>query len=154
MISVIAKDNYCPPAPRSGIFWTKIYLPIHVQSHALSAIQQVQLYAIVFQNVLAPNQISGVEEATYNPLIGHEDFLWTKKQQAICGGMMGKSSLLCPARTRIDPVLASTIGTRRCANGCDTPFRDWHPECYDRSQKSYPSSVEFDRKIITSLSSI
>ncbi len=26
-----------------------------------------------------------------------------------------------PARTGIDPARASTIGARRCANGCDTP---------------------------------
>ncbi len=30
--------------------------PIHVQSHALSAIQQLQRYAIVFRYVLASNQ--------------------------------------------------------------------------------------------------
>ncbi len=59
----------------------KIFVLIYVQSKELSAIQQFQRYAIVFQNVLA-----------YNSLIGYEDFLWTKKQQAICGGMMGKSS--------------------------------------------------------------
>ncbi len=33
--------------------WDKIFVQIHVQSHALSAIQQFQRYAIVFQNVLA-----------------------------------------------------------------------------------------------------
>ena len=53
----------------------KIFVPIHVQLHALSAIQQLQQYAIVFQNVLASNRIWAVEEATYNSLIGHEDFL-------------------------------------------------------------------------------
>ena len=63
-----------------------------MQSNALSAIQQFQRYAIVFQNVLASNRLSAVEEATYNSLIGHEDFLWTKKQQSIFGGMVGKSS--------------------------------------------------------------
>ena len=59
----------------------EIFLPTHVQLHALSAIQQLHWYAIVFQNVLASNRISisVVEEATYNSLIGHEDFLWTKK---------------------------------------------------------------------------
>ena len=71
----------------------KIFVPIHVQLHALSSIQQLQqYYAIVFRNVLASNRISAVEEAKYNSLIGYEDFLWTKKQQALCGGMMGKSS--------------------------------------------------------------
>ncbi len=53
----------------------KIFVLIHVQLHALSAIQQLQRYAIVFRNVLASNRISAVEEATYNSLIGHEDFL-------------------------------------------------------------------------------
>ncbi len=67
----------------------KIFVPIHVQLHALSAIQQLQRYAIVFRNVLAYNQISAVEEAKYNSLIGHEDFIWTKKQQAIFGSMVG-----------------------------------------------------------------
>ena len=70
----------------------KIFVPIHVQPHALSTIQQLQVYAIVFRNVLASNRISAVEEAQYNPLIGHEDFLWTMKQQAIFGCMVGKSS--------------------------------------------------------------
>jgi hypothetical protein len=54
----------------------------------LSAIQQLQRYAIVFRNMLASNRISAVEEATYNSLICYEDFLWTKKQQAIFGGMV------------------------------------------------------------------
>ena len=44
----------------------KIFVPIHVQPHALSAIQQLQRYAIVFRNVLASYRISAVEEATYN----------------------------------------------------------------------------------------
>jgi hypothetical protein len=70
----------------------KIFVLIHVQSHALSSIQQLQQYAIVFRNVLATNRISAVEEATYNPLFGYEDFLWTKKQQAIFGSMVGESS--------------------------------------------------------------
>ena len=30
---------------------------------------------------------------------------------------------VCPARTRIDPVLASTTGARRCANGCDSHIK-------------------------------
>ncbi len=42
--------------------------------------------------VIASNWISAVEEATYNLLIGYEDFLWTKKQQAIFGSMVAKSS--------------------------------------------------------------
>ncbi len=63
-----------------------------MQPHALSAIQQPQRYAVVFRNVFATYRISAVEEATYNSLIGHEDFLWTKKQQAIFGSMVGESS--------------------------------------------------------------
>ena len=38
--------------------------------------------------MLASNQILAVEEATYNSLIGHGDFLWP----AIFGDMGGKSS--------------------------------------------------------------
>jgi hypothetical protein len=40
----------------------------------------------------APNRILAVEEGMYDPLIGQEDFLWTKKQQAMFGSMVGKSS--------------------------------------------------------------
>ncbi len=50
-------------------------MPIHVQSHALSAIQQLQQYAIVFRNVFASNRILALEEATYSSLIGHEVLL-------------------------------------------------------------------------------
>ncbi len=46
-----------------------------VQLHVLSAIQQFQWYAIVFQNVLASNQRAVVEEATYNPLMCYENSL-------------------------------------------------------------------------------
>ncbi len=92
MISVIAKDKSCTPASRSGKKLDEIFVLTHVKLHALSSIQQLQRYAIVFQNVLASNRILAVEEATYNSLIGHEDFLWAKKQQAIFGGMMGKLS--------------------------------------------------------------
>jgi hypothetical protein len=70
----------------------KIVVPIHLQSHALSAIQQIQRYAIVFRNVLASNRISDVNEATYNSLTCNEDFVWNKKQPAIFGGMVEKSS--------------------------------------------------------------
>ena len=34
----------------------KMFVLIHVQLHVLSAIQQLQWYAIVFRNVLVPNQ--------------------------------------------------------------------------------------------------
>ncbi len=70
----------------------KIFVPIRVQLHALSAIQQLQRYAIVFRDALASNRISAVEEATYNPLICYENFLGTKKQPVIFGGMVGMSS--------------------------------------------------------------
>jgi hypothetical protein len=53
----------------------KIFVQIHVQSNELSAIQQFQRYALVFQNVLTSYRISAEEEAMYNSLIGHEDFL-------------------------------------------------------------------------------
>ena len=113
IISVIAKDRCRSSASRSGQYFGQIFVLIpqapeqtpvlltisinynddddvliHVQSHALSAIQQLQQCAIVFRNVLASNRISDVEEAKYNSLICCEDFLWTKKQQAIFGGMV------------------------------------------------------------------
>ncbi len=42
---------------------------------------------------LPPTKYLAVEEATYNSLICYEDFLWTKKQPAIFGCVVGKSSL-------------------------------------------------------------
>jgi hypothetical protein len=65
-----------------------------VQPHVLSAIQQLHRYAIVFQNVLASNQRAVVEEATYNPLICYENSLWTKKQPAVFGSVVGRPSRL------------------------------------------------------------
>ena len=65
-----------------------------MQSYALTAIQQLQRYAIVFRNVLASNQRAVVEEATYIPLICYENSLWTKKLPAIFGGVVGRSSRL------------------------------------------------------------
>ena len=56
--------------------------------------QQLQLYAIVFRNVLASNQHVVVKEATYIPLICCENSLWTKKLSAIFGGVVGRSSRL------------------------------------------------------------
>ena len=47
----------------------RIFALILVQQHALTAIQQLQRYAIVFLNVLASNQRAVVEEAMYIPLI-------------------------------------------------------------------------------------
>ena len=68
----------------------RIFAPILVQPHALTAIQQLERYAIVFRNVLASNQRAVVEEATYIPLICYENFLWTKKQPAILSGVVGR----------------------------------------------------------------
>ncbi len=70
----------------------KIFVPIYVQSHVLSATQQFQRYAIVFRNVLASNQHAVVEEVTYNPLVYDENLPWNKKQPAIYGGVVGRSS--------------------------------------------------------------
>ena len=98
-----------------------IFAPILVQWHALTAIQKLQLYAILFRNVLASNQRAVVEEATYIPLIRYENSLWTKKQPAIFGGVVGRSSRLQYAKdsdracnikwfNKVSPVLASTTG--------------------------------------------
>ena len=56
----------------------RIFALILVQQHALTAIQQLQRYAIVFRNVLASNQHAVVKEATYILLICYENSLWTK----------------------------------------------------------------------------
>ena len=69
-----------------------------MQQHALTTIQQLRRYAIVFQNVLASNQRAVVEEATYIPLICYENFMWTKKQPAIFSGVVGRSSQLLYAQ--------------------------------------------------------
>jgi hypothetical protein len=87
----------------------KIFVLIHVQPHALSAIQQLHWDAIVFQNVLASNRISAVEEATYKPLIGHEDFLWTKKPQNIFGCMVGKSPWQQYAQQGLGSILPGSL---------------------------------------------
>ena len=47
----------------------KIFVPIHVQLHALPAIQQLQQYAIVFQNVLAANQCGGRSKSNTTQLL-------------------------------------------------------------------------------------
>ena len=66
-----------------------------MQLHVLSAIQQLQRDAIVFRNVLASNQRVVVEEATYNPLICYENSqVWTKKQPAVFGSVVGMQSRL------------------------------------------------------------
>ena len=56
----------------------RIFAPILVQQHALPATQQLQRYAIVFQNVIASNQYVVVEGAMQIPLNCYESFLWTK----------------------------------------------------------------------------
>ena len=76
-------------------------VPILVQLHALTAIQQLQRYAIVFRNVLASNQRAVVEEATYTPLISYKNFMWTKKQPDIFSGVLGRSSRLPYAQQRL-----------------------------------------------------
>ena len=72
----------------------RIFALILVQQHVLTAIQQLQRYAIVFRNVLNSNQHAVVKEATYIPLICYENSLWTKKLPAIFGGVVGRSSRL------------------------------------------------------------
>ena len=89
-----------------------IFAPILVQQHALTAIQQLQRYAIVFRNVLASNHHTVVKEAAYNPLICYENSLWTKKQPAIFGGVVGRSSRLPYAQKE----LGSSLQT---SNGCN-----------------------------------
>ena len=101
----------------------RTFAPILVQQHALTEIQQLQRYAIVFRNVLASNQHAVVKEATYIPLIYDENSLWTKKLPAIFGGVVGRSSRLPYAQQglgsnlqhqmvamKIYPVRASTTG--------------------------------------------
>ena len=72
----------------------RIFAPIIVQQHTLTAIQQLQRYATVFRNVLASNPHALVKEATYIPLICYGNSLWTKKLPAIFGGVVGRSSRL------------------------------------------------------------
>ncbi len=72
----------------------RVFALIIVQLHALTTIQQLQLYSIVLQNVLAPYQRAVVEEATYIPLICYENFLWTNRKQAKFGSVVGRSSQL------------------------------------------------------------
>ena len=83
-------------APSNGVWkiGDRIFAPILVHQHALTAIQQLRRYAIVFRNVLASNQHAVVKEATYIPLICYENSLWTKKLPAIFGGVVGRSSRL------------------------------------------------------------
>ena len=80
----------------------KIFVLIYVQLHALPANQELQLYAIVFQNVLASIQYFVVEEAMQIPLNCYESFLWTKKQLAIFLSVAGRSSLLTYAQQELE----------------------------------------------------
>ena len=86
--------NSVAPSNEDWIIGDKTFVLILVQQHALTAIQQLQRYAIAFRNVLASNQHVVVKEATYVPLICYENSLWTKKQPAIFGGVVGRSSKL------------------------------------------------------------
>ena len=86
--------NSVAPSNEAWNIGNRKFAPILVQQHAQTAIQQLQRYAIVFRNVLASNQHSMVKEATYIPLICYESSLWTKKQPAIFGGVVGRSSWL------------------------------------------------------------
>ena len=82
------------PSNEAWNIGNRTFAPILVQLHALTAIQQLQRYEIVFRNVLASNQRAVVEEAMYIPLICYENFMWTKKQPAILSGVVGRSSRL------------------------------------------------------------
>ena len=70
----------------------KIFVLIHVQSHVLHTIQQLQRYAIAFQNVPASNQYVIVEEAKQVSHNCYESLIWTKKQLAIFLSVAGRSS--------------------------------------------------------------
>ena len=88
--------NSVAPSNEVWNIGNRIFAQILVQPHALTAIQQHQRYAIVCRNVLTSNlnQHAVVKEATYIPLICYENSLWTKKQPAIFGGVVGMSSRL------------------------------------------------------------
>ena len=81
----------------------KIFVLIHVQSwlHTLTAIQQFQWYAVVFQNVLVSNRCV-VEEAKQIPLNCNESLLWTKKQLAIFITVAERSSWLTYAQQELE----------------------------------------------------
>ena len=96
----------------------RIFAPILVQLHALTAIQQLQRYAIVFRKVFASNQRAVVKEATYIPLICYENFMWTKKQPAIFSGVVGRSSRLTYAQQESER-FRMELATYRFSNGCN-----------------------------------
>ena len=92
--------NSVAPSNEVWNIGNRIFAQILVQPHALTAIQQHQRYAIVCRNVLTSNlnQHAVVKKATYVPLICYENSLWTKKQPAIFGGVVGRSSRLPDAQ--------------------------------------------------------
>ena len=137
----------------------RIFAPILVRQHALTAIQQLQRHAIVFRNVLASNQHSVVKEATYNPLICYENSLWTKKLPAIFGGVVGRSSRLPYAQQGLGSNLQhQMVAAKSIQSGPLRPALKgapmdilYHseigtPAYYDRSHESYQSAVETNRK--------
>ncbi len=140
----------------------RTFLLIFVQLRMLSAIQQLHLYAIVFQNVLASNQFAVVEDAMYNPLICYESSLWTKKQPSTFGSVMGKSSRLPYDQqqfwSRLHLLNIEWLQQNLFSLGLYNLrlkvrqwmlilFRDWHPTYYDTSHETYQSAVEIYRKI-------
>ena len=77
-------------------------MPIHVQMPALAAVQQLQRYDIVFQNMLASNQHVVVERAMQIPLICYESFPWIKKQLAIFLSIAGRAFWLQHAQQELE----------------------------------------------------
>ena len=69
----VARAARLAPNNEAWNIGNRIFAPILVQLHALTAIQQLQRYEIVFRNVLASNQRAVVEEAMYIPLICYEN---------------------------------------------------------------------------------
>ena len=100
-----------------------IFAPILVQLHALTAIQQLQRYEIVFRKVLASNQRAVVEEAMYTPLICYENFMWTKKQPALFSCVVGRSSWLLYAQQG----LGSSLQTVEHLMVATKFLRSWTP---------------------------
>ena len=100
----------------------RIFVPILVQQHALTAIQQLQRYVIVFRNVLASNQHAMVKEATYIPLICDENSLWTKKLPAIFGGVVGRSSRLLYAQQGLRSLQSGPLRLEHKGTPMDTIY--------------------------------
>ena len=111
------------PSNEAWNIGNRTFAPILVQLHALTAIQQLQRYEIVFRNVLASNQRAVVEEATYIPLICDENFMWTKKQPAIFSVVVGRSSRLLYAQQG----LGSSLQTVEHLMVATKSLRSWTP---------------------------